>query len=174
MGIISTFLVFVMAQSASIPAGTPLEARLESSIQTAASSVGDRVTAIVTSPIPKGARLNGRVETIQPATQSSEGRVRLVFREIQLPDGRLIQTWITNSFNTSPPRRNLRYGVLMGVGAVAGGLIGGKAVRVAGILGGALIGFVIAENSGNSKLPDLTLKPGQVIHLQLGENLTIN
>jgi hypothetical protein len=174
MGIVPSFLILLITQSSAIPAGTALEARLESSVQTAASAVGDRVTAVVTSPIPKGARLSGRIETIQPATQTSEGRVRLVFREIQLPDGRLIQTWITNSFDASAPRRHLRYGLLMAVGGIAGGLIGGNAARVAGILGGALIGFVIGENSGNSKLPDVTLKPGQILHLQLGEDLTIN
>jgi hypothetical protein len=177
MGMISAFTALILAQSAlipALPAGTPLEARLESTVQTAASSVGDRVTAVVTSGTPKGARLNGRVETIQPATQTNEGRVRLVFREIQLPDGRLIQTWITSSFDASPPKRNLRYGLLMGIGGVAGGLIGGNAARFAGILGGALVGFIIAENSGNSRLPDLTLRPGQILHLQLGEDLTIN
>jgi hypothetical protein len=177
MGIISTFAVLVLAQSAlipALPAGTPLEARLESSVQTASSSIGDRVTAVITSRTPKGARLNGRVETIQPATQTGEGRVRIVFREIQLPDGRLMQTWITSSFDASPPKRNLRYGLLMGTGGVAGGLIGGNVARFAGILGGALIGFIIAENSGNSKLRDLTLRPGQILHLQLGEDLKLN
>jgi hypothetical protein len=177
MGIISIFTVLVLAQSAlipALPAGAPLEARLESSVQTAASSVGDRVTAVVTSRTPKGARLNGRVETIQPATQTNEGRVRLVFREIQLPDGRLLQTWITSSFDASPPKQNLRYGLLMGIGGVAGGLIGGSVARVAGILGGALVGFIVAENSGNAKLPDRTLKRGQILHLQLGEDLKLN
>ena len=62
----------------------------------------------------------------------------------------------------------------MGSGAAAGGLIGGKAARVAGIIGGTLIGFLIAGNSRNSKLPDLTLRPGQVIQLQLGEELKID
>src|SRR3984957_10094654 len=109
MEIILKFLVFVLAQSPPIPSGTPIEARLESSVQTATSRAGDSVTAILTSPIrnankvliPKGTRLNGRVETIQPATQTDSGRVRLVFREMQFPNGPRIQTWITNSFDAS-------------------------------------------------------------------------
>jgi hypothetical protein len=180
MGIISSILVLVLAQSTSIPAGTALEATLESEVGTASSGAGDAVTAVVTSPvrdtnkvvIPKGARLNGRIETIQPASQDNVGRVRLVFREIQLPDGRRIQTWITNSFDASPPNRNLRYPLLIGAGAAAGGLIGGTAARVAGIIGGTLVGFIIAGNSGNSPR-DLTLKPGQRLHLQLGEDLKL-
>jgi hypothetical protein len=70
-----------------IPAGTRVDARLESSIQTASSNVGDAIVAVLLEPIraagqiivPQGSRLNGRVETIQPATSSNEGRVRLVF-----------------------------------------------------------------------------------------------
>jgi hypothetical protein len=176
MGVFCSLLILVLGQSASIPAGSALEARLESSVQTAASAVGDPVTAVVTenkAVIPKGTRLTGRVETIQPATQTSEGRVRLVFRELQLPDGRRIPTWITNSFDAPSPKRNLRYAVLMSAGAVAGGLIGGKVARFAGILGGTLMGFIVAENSGNSKLHDLTLRPGQILRLQLGEDLTL-
>src|SRR5438552_1164008 len=152
MGMISSILIFVLAQFMSVSAGTALEARLESEVGTASSGAGDAVTAVVTSPvrdankvvIPKGARLNGRIETIQPATQTNAGRVRLVFREIQLPDGRHIQTWITNSFDASPPQQKFRYALLMGAGGAAGGLIGGTAARVAGMIGGTLVGFIIA------------------------------
>ena len=45
--------------------------------------------------------------------------------------------------------------------------------RVAGILGGALIGFVIAGNSDDLKRPDLTLSRGQTLHLELGEDLAV-
>lgn len=174
MGIISKLFIFILAQTSPLPAGTPLNARLESQVQTASSAVGDRVSAVVTSRVAKGAHLNGRVETIEPATRDRVGHVRLVFREIQFPGGRLTPTWITNSFDASPPNRNRRYAVLMGVGAAAGGLIGGKTARFAGILGGALIGFIVGGTSDGSKLPDLVLKPGQTLHLQLGEDLVIN
>ena len=182
MGVIPSLLILLITQASAIPAGTPVEARLESSVHTATSRAGESVTAVLTSPIrnvnkvliPKGTRLNGRVETIQPATQTDSGRVRLVFREMQFADGTRIQTWITNSFDASRPKRNRRYVLAMSVGGAAGGVIGGNAARIAGILGGALIGFVIAENSGNLKLPDVTLRPGQILHLQLGEDLTVN
>jgi hypothetical protein len=180
MEILYSLMVLVLAQSGSVPAGSALEARLESSVHTSASSVGDRVSAVVIGGrgksaflIPEGTRLTGRVETIQPATRTNEGRVRLVFREMQFPDGRMVQTWITNSFDAPPSKPNRRYALLMGSGAAAGGLIGGNTARVAGILGGVLVGFVVAENSGNSKLHDLTLKRGQTLHLQLGEDLTL-
>jgi hypothetical protein len=147
-------------------------------VQTATSNSGDAIVAVVAEPIraagrimvPEGSRLNGRIETIEPASRTSEGRVRLVFREIQFPDGRTVSTWITNAYSASPPKRGLRYLLYMGVGGGAGAFIGGKAARVTGIIGGTLVGFVIAGNS-DGKHPDLTLRPGQLLRLQLGEDL---
>jgi hypothetical protein len=184
MQVFSFFLFLLAADpqvALTVPAGTRLEAKLESSVKTGRSEVGDAVVAIVTNPIrtankvivPRGSLLKGRVETIQPATRDNEGRVRLVFREIELPDDRRVATWITNSFGAPAPKRTLRYVLWMGAGGAAGGFIGGKAARVAGILGGALAGFVIAGTGDDSNLPNLTLRSGRTIHLQLGEDLTI-
>jgi hypothetical protein len=170
------------APPASIPAGTHVEARIESSVKTADSKVGDPIVAVVARPIraagkvvvPEGARLNGRIETIEPATVTSEGRVRLAFREIQFPDGRSVSTWITNSFSASPPKRTRRYVLAMGIGAFAGAAIGQHAARTAGILGGTLVGFVIANNSGGGKRRDLELRQGGVITLEFREDLKIS
>jgi hypothetical protein len=164
-----------------IPAGTRVDATLESSVKTASSTAGEPVFAVVTKPIqsagrivvPRGSRLAGRVETIEPAGHSNAGRVRLAFREIQFPDGRRTSTWITDSFSASPPNRKLRYALFISIGAAGGGLIGGKSARVAGILGGTIIGFTLANNSGNDKLPDLVLEPGRLLRLQLGEDLRL-
>ena len=141
---------------------------------------GDDVIAVVTDTIrsggkivvPRNSRLNGRMETVERATRDAEGRVRIVFREIEFPDGRRISTWITNSFGGSAPKRKLRYLLYTAAGGAAGAIIGGKAARAAGIIGGTLIGFIVAGNS-NSKLPDVTLSPGQTLHLQFGEDLTL-
>ena len=179
MPLLSNLLLVLLTQSSLVPAGTRVEARLESAVQTGTSKVGDAVVAVITDPIragatvivPKGSRLDGRVETIEAATRTNEGRVRLVFRQIELPDGRRLSTWITNSFGASEPKRNRRYAIYTAVGGVAGAFIGGRAARVAGILGGSLVGFVIAGNSGDAKRPDVTLKPGDVLHLELGEDL---
>jgi Bacterial conjugation TrbI-like protein len=183
MGVVSIGLLLLtwQFQSAVVPAGTGLDAKLESSVKTGSSEVGDDVAAVVADPVlaagrvavPRGARLRGRVETVQAATPAAEGRVRLVFREIELPDGRHLSTWITNSFGASPPKRTLRYMLYMGAGGLAGGLIGGKTARLAGILGGTLAGFVIAGSGQDSNLPNLTLHSGQKIHLQLNEELRI-
>jgi hypothetical protein len=173
--------MILTAQPASVPAGTRVEAKLQTPVQTGRSKIGDGVVAVLIDPIrsangivvPKGSRLNGRVETVEAATRTNEGRVRLVFREIEFPDGRHVSTWITDSFGAAPSKRNRRYLIYMAAGGSFGALIAGKAARIAGILGGALGGFIIADNSGNAKLGDLTLRSGQALHLELGEDLTL-
>lgn len=184
MRMLPVLLFMLMCQpvhAALIPAGTQVDARLETLVETATSNTGDAVLAVVVESIradgktivPAGARLNGRIETIEPATETNEGRVRLAFREIEFPDGRRVSAWITNSFSASPPKRKLRYALYTGIGSVAGGLIGGKKARISGILGGTLVGLVIAGNSGNGKSSDLKLKPGRVMRLRIGEDLQL-
>jgi hypothetical protein len=185
MGAISVFmfmLAVLPAQSGIVPAGTVVKARLESAVDTGRSSTGDEVVAVVSDSIrlsgkvvvPEGSRLNGRVESLSAATSTSEGRVRLAFRQIQFPDGRSTSTWITDSFSAPPSKRGLRYAVYVGLGAAAGAFIGGKRARVAGILGGTLGGFVIASNSEGRKLPEVVLKRGRTLNLRLGEDLTLD
>jgi len=174
--------MLLAAQQAVIPAGTRVEARLESAIGSGHSAVGDSVVAVLTKGIllggarfaSPGNRIYGRIETIQPATRSSPGRFRIVFRELELPDGTRTQTWITTSFEASSPRRTLHYFLYPAAGAVAGVFIGGTAARTSAVLGGGLIGFIIASNSGEGKQPDISLKPGRILHLELGDDLTVS
>src|SRR5262245_39119547 len=82
----------------SIPAGAVITARLETTVNTASSQEGDEILAAAVKGLPHGSRLHGRIETIQAARRDAEGRVRLVFREIEFANGERAQTWITNSF----------------------------------------------------------------------------
>jgi hypothetical protein len=180
MALLSVFL-FLMAQPALAPAGTRLDAKLASTVKTRTSKAGDSVVAILAGPIrtgkdvvvPQGSRLNGRIETVAPGEPGAEGRVRLAFREIEFPDGRRVSTWITSAFTAPPARGNLRSALFAAVGATAGGVIGGKGARVTGILGGAIVGYLLAGASGDPRRSDLTMKPGQILHLELGEDLAI-
>jgi hypothetical protein len=156
----------------SFPAGALITARLEGTVDTASSKQGDEVVAAVVTGLPEGSRLRGRVETIQAAGRDAEGRVRLVFREVELPNGQRSQTWITNSFVAGSPKRNLRYIVYTAAGATAGAIAGGKRARVAGLLGGAIVGFVIAGRPDPGP-KNLTLKAGQEIRLELTQDLVL-
>jgi hypothetical protein len=164
-----------------VPAGTRVEAKLQSEVNTGRSKTGESVIAIVTAPlrtsktvvVPRGSRLNGRVETIQAATHTEEGRVRLVFRDLQFPDGRHVSTWITNSFEAPAPKRKLRYLLYMTAGGAAAGVVAGKSARVAGAIGGVLVGYVLAGIGDDSNRSDLNLRPGKTLHLEFREDLVV-
>jgi hypothetical protein len=178
---IPLFFVLLSPQGQAIPIGARVEARLESTVKTGSSVQGEKVLAVVVKPlrvagetvVPEGSRLNGRIETIEAGSRSSPGRVRLVFREIDITDGRRVSTWITESYTAMAPRRGRRYVLWMGLGGAAGAFVGGTAARVSGILGGTLIGFIVANNSGGDKLPDLTLPSGRLLHLRVGEETNV-
>jgi hypothetical protein len=169
------------APEPTVPAGTRLQAKLQSEVNTGRSKTGETVTAVITSPlrtsrtvvVPQGSRLNGRVETIQPATNTEEGRVRLVFRDLQFPDGRHVSTWITNSFEAPAPKRIFRYVLLMTAAGAGTGAIAGHNNRAAGVLGGTLLGFVLAGLGDDSNRSNLTLHPGKTLHLEFGEDLVV-
>ena len=174
-------LVLFFPQNPAARAGTRVEARLESTVGTRTSKGGDEVIAVLVKPIvvetvqlvPRGSRLHGRIETIAAATLSDEGRFRIVFREIEFPDGRRTATWITDSFSASAPKRTLRYFLYTGAGGAAGALAGGSRLRATAGIGGALIGFIVAMDTGNGTRPDLALRAGRILHLQLGEDLVL-
>jgi len=167
---VAVLAVIFLQLPQSLPAGALITARLEATVDTESSKQGDEIVAAVVKGLPDGSRLRGRVETIQAARRDAEARVRLVFREVELPNGQQVQTWITNSFVAGSPKRNLRYIVYTAAGATAGALVGGKKARVTGLLGGAIVGFVIASRP-DSGPKNVTLKAGQVIRLQLTEAL---
>jgi hypothetical protein len=179
--LIPFYLVLLFPQGTHVPAGTRLEARLQSSGNTRTSAVGNEVLAVLTKPLvaggtqvaASGSRLHGRIETISGATQSSTGRVRIVFRELEIPDGRRTAVWVTESYAASGPNRTVRSLLYSGAGGIAGAFIGGRRMRAAGAIGGGLIGFIVAINSSGTKLPDLRLKQGQVLHLRLGEDVVL-
>jgi hypothetical protein len=182
--VLAFFLLLLTADppaEPTVPAGTHLQAKLQSEVNTGRSKTGQAVTAVVTAPlrtsktvvVPQGSLLNGRVETIQAATHTEEGRVRLVFRDLQFPDGRHVSTWITNSFEAPAPRRKLRYALFMTAGAAGTGAIAGKSARTAGALGGALLGFVLAGLGDDSNRSDLTLRAGKTLHLEFREDLVL-
>src|SRR5690242_10673052 len=131
------FFLVVDPPPPTVPAGTQLRAKLQSEVKTGRTKTGETVAAVVTVPlrasktviVPKGSLLSGRVETIQAATPTEEGRVRLVFRDLQFPDGRHVSTWITNSFEAPQAKRKLRYALFMTAGAAGTGAIAGKSAR---------------------------------------------
>jgi len=161
-----------------IAAGQTIQVKLQGQVTTKSARVGDAVTARVDNAlkdgrgivIPAGTRLVGRVDFVQRKSTSEDGWMRLLFNRFELADGRAVDTLATASFHHDRPRgmkdRVLTVGMFAGIGA----LIVGKTKRVAGGLGGAIVGVVLTENR-NRFGRDLTLRSGRTIDLKLSDNL---
>ena len=139
-----------------IPAGTELNLRLASPIDTKNNRVGDRFVAEVITPGPyDGAKVEGHISTLNKSGKVS-GRTELAlsFDSITLPDGRraditasLEKIVESETVKEVDAEGNVRSGsrtkdsqVRGGVGAAAGAIIGGIAGGVKGAVLGAVIG----------------------------------
>lgn len=78
------------------PAGSMVQARLATPLSSANSKLGDTVEAVVSRPLfdgehlilPQGSRITGTVVQVEPARHPGRnGELRIVFRDLHLPDG---------------------------------------------------------------------------------------
>jgi hypothetical protein len=160
-----------------IPAGTELNLRLASPIDTKNNRVGDRFAAEVITPGPyDGAKIEGHISTLNKSGKvSGRTELSLTFDTITLPDGRsaditasLEKIVESETVKEVDAEGNVRSGsrtkdsqVRGGVGAAAGAIIGGIAGGVKGAVlgavigGGAGVGTVYLDGSKN-----LLLEPG--------------
>jgi hypothetical protein len=136
---------------ASIPAGTPITIRLQSSVSSASSQAGDSFDAVLDEPIvingqsiaAPGATVTGKVvEAKASGYLQDPGYLRLTLTAVSL-DAKLVPVQTSSIFVKagSHEKRNLE---MIGGGAAAGALIGG----LAGGGKGALIGTTIGAAGG--------------------------
>ena len=140
-----------------VPVGTDLKVRINDSLSSKESRVGDRFTATVIDPSRfDEARLSGHVSSIQKSGKV-KGRtsMNLAFDSVQLRDGRrgVMHGYVTRVYGDdagkadneggiqSGSRTNQtvkRTGIGAGVGAIIGGIAGGgKGAAIGLIVGGA-------------------------------------
>lgn len=84
-------------ESGTIPTGTQLQLKLDNTLSTRSSNVGDTFTASVTQPVtasgggvlvPAGSVVTGRVAQVQqPGTIGGQSQLQLQFEQLRLPDG---------------------------------------------------------------------------------------
>jgi hypothetical protein len=145
-----------------VPSGTRLHARINETLNSRTSRVGERFTATVTDPvysstgaivIPNGSTLTGRVDRVQPARKGGNpGSIDVSFVSLRLPNGktRVINGTLTDLTSdnaksdtegtASGDRMKHRKLIFIGGGGAGGAILGaaiggGKGALIGGLLG---------------------------------------
>ena len=136
---------------ASIPSGTPITVRLQSSVSSESSQAGETFDAVLDEPLiidgqtlaPRGANVTGRVVSAKASGRLKDpGYLRLTLVSLAIRGKALpIQTSSVFAKGASHEKRNLG---MIGGGTAAGALIGG----LAGGARGALIGTAVGAAGG--------------------------
>jgi hypothetical protein len=166
-----------------IPEGTIINLRMNRTLDSKTSRVGDRFAATVTIPvyvdgtavIPAGSIVEGRVTEVVPAKRMSRsGTIAVDFDELVLPNG-----WharVVGSLTSDDPEasrtiddegqvtgeNNRRKGVFVGgggaIGAILGGIAGGgKGAVIGGVAGaGAGVAGILLSKGEEAQVPSGT------------------
>jgi Tfp pilus assembly protein PilX len=146
-----------------VPVGTDLKVRINDSLSSKDSRIGDRFTATVIDPSRfDEARLNGHVSSIQKSGKI-KGRtsMNLAFDSVELSDGRrgVLHGYVTRVYGDDAGRADNEGGVesgsrtkqtvkRAGIGATVGAIVGG----IAGGGKGAAIGLIVGGAGGAGSL----------------------
>ncbi len=161
-----------------IPAGTEMDLRLSSSLDSGIAQVEDRFEATTLvdlnidgrTVIPAGSVARGVVTAVEPGTRTNRtAKMTVSFDQITV-NGRAypLRGTVTQAIEGEGIRGELpRAGIGAGVGAVIGGLLGGVKGAIAGILIGA--GGTIAATEGK----DVELEQGSVLRVRVDSPVQI-
>jgi hypothetical protein len=146
-----------------VPVGTDLKVRINDTLSSKDSRIGDRFTATVLNPTRfDEARLNGHISSIQKSGKI-KGRtsMNLAFDSVELRDGRrgVMHGYVTRVYGEGSGRADNEGGVesgsrgkqtakRAGIGATVGAIVGG----IAGGGKGAAIGLIIGGAGGAGSL----------------------
>jgi hypothetical protein len=146
-----------------IPAGTDLKVRINDTLSSKDSRIGDRFTATVIDPSRfDEARLNGHISSMRKSGKI-QGRtsMNLAFDSVELRDGRrgVLHGYVTRVYGEGSGRADQEGGVesssrtkqsvkRAGIGATVGAIVGG----IAGGGKGAAIGLIVGGAGGAGSL----------------------
>ena len=176
------------ATAATLPAGTTLHARLDDSLGTDRSKVGDRFTATVTSAVtaengatvvPAGAIVRGTVTGLDDSDRVGENAyIRLDFESLSFDgrdyafDANVVATGLEKQGDTRSETVK-KAGIGAAAGAVLGAVVGDMELKniVLGAAIGAAAGTVISLGAGDVEavLPagsELTLRSTELVSLR--------
>ena len=165
-----------------VPVGTDLKVRINDTLSSKNSRVGDRFTATVINPSRfDEARLYGHISSIQKSGKV-KGRtsMNLAFNSIELRDGRksTLHGYVTKVYGEGSGRADSEGGVesgsrtkqtvkRAGIGAGVGGIIGG----IAGGGKGAAIGLLIGGAGGAGSL---AIKGSKELKIESGTEMLVH
>ena len=165
-----------------VPVGTDLKVRLNDTLSSKDSRVGDRFTATVIDPSRfDEARINGHVSSIQKSGKV-KGRtsMNLAFDSVELRDGRkgVLHGYVTRVYGDDSGKADNEGGVesgsrtnqtikRTGIGAAVGGIIGG----LAGGGKGAAIGLIIGGAGGAGSL---AIKGSKELKIESGTEMLVH
>lgn len=197
LGSLSVVLLAVAAwaQTVSVPEGTPLKVKLETTISTFSSKVGDPFQGKTTEPvvidsktlIPAGSRVEGRVTKLnEPRRISGKPTIGIFPEHIVLPDGQrfmlnavLVDTDIKGTdvneegqFKGSGHDKRDQIEVAGGTGA--GMLVGGLAGGPPGLLIGGAIGAGATTTHWLVQRRSAVLPSGTALLLELSRPITMS
>lgn len=178
-----------------IPADTIISMRMDNTLSSRVSRVGDKFTATVAVPvhingqmaIPAGAIVEGRVTQVIPAKRMSKpGMMAVEFDELIFPDGLRVRLdgFLTaddpelreqiDDENRVSGNRNDKMGIFVGgggaIGAVLGGIAGGaKGAILGGVAGaGAGVAAILLAKGEEARVPS-----GKPFGIQLRQPLSL-
>lgn len=165
-----------------VPVGTDLKIRINDTLSSKDSRVGDRFTATVIDPSRfDEARLNGHISSIQKSGKV-KGRtsMNLAFDSVELRDGRrgVLHGYVTRVYGDDAGRADneggvesgsrtnqtiKRTGIAAGVGAIIGGIAGGGK--------GAAIGLIVGGAGGAGSL---AIKGSKELKIESGTEMLVH
>ncbi|HZO99962.1 MAG TPA: hypothetical protein VFD30_06700 [Terriglobia bacterium] len=186
-------------ESVTVPAGTRLRAKLNSTVGTKNSRIGDGIEAVLIEPVrvnglevlPQGTYLSGRIEAVRSGDKKQRvfAMLRPSFTKVTLPDGskfdvRASVQSLGTTMDVDPEgavtERRESKGEKVGVDAAtvgAGAGVGGIAAGGKGAAVGAGVGAGIAAlgelADALTKYEDFELKKGRKLWLRLDQDLVV-
>lgn len=165
-----------------VPVGTDLKVRINDSLSSKDSRVGDRFTATVIDPSRfDEARLNGHVSSIQKSGKI-KGRtsMNLAFDSVELRDGRraVLHGYVTRIYGDDSGKADNEGGIesgsrtkqtvkRAGIGATVGAIVGG----IAGGGKGAAIGLIVGGAGGAGSL---AVKGSKELKIESGTEMLVH
>jgi len=171
-----------LGSSVTVPEGTELALRLQTTLSTKTTVEGDRFVATVGGPvvingkvaIPQGASVNGHVTLAeQPGKASGRGRMQLAFDDLAF-EGHTYALDARSPVYESKSGRG-KDAKLIGGGAIVGGVLGGV---VGGTAGSAAKGALVGGATGTAaslltRGPQLELEAGSTLRVRLDKDVAV-